>query len=203
MAVAAIVVLLFLGWWLWPRRIDFLVPKAGPIVVLGDSLAFGYGAESNHGYVGVLQKRLGVEMINKGISGDTTRQGLDRLQKDVLDLKPALVIVELGGNDFMQKVPAEETFANLDQIITRVQAQQTPVLLIGVQSNLFGNKAAGRYRQLADQRHTGLVANALGSILTQPDLKSDAIHPNDKGYEVMADRIEPELRRMLHKMGRL
>lgn len=196
-------VLLVLAWWLWPRRIDYLAPKTGPIVVLGDSLAFGYGAETNHGYVGVLQKRLGVEMVNKGISGDTSKQGLERLQKDVLDLKPALVIVELGGNDFMQKVPVEETFANLDQIISRVQAQQTPVLLIGVQSNLFGNKAAPYYRRLADQRHTGLVANALGSILTQPDLKSDAIHPNDKGYEVMADRIEPELRRMLHKMQRL
>ena len=189
-------------WWFWPRRIDHLAPKAGPIVVLGDSLSFGLGAESNHGYVGV-QKRLGIEMVNKGVSGDTSKMALDRLQKDVLDLKPALVLVELGGNDFMQKVPTDETFANLDLIVQRVQSQQTPVLLIGVQSGLFGNKAAGRYRQLANQRHTGLVANAMGDILTHADLKSDAIHPNDKGYEKMADQVEPELRRMLRKMGRL
>ncbi|MBN9416475.1 MAG: arylesterase [Candidatus Eremiobacteraeota bacterium] len=179
------------------------MPRAGPIVVLGDSLSFGLGAESNHGYVGVLQKRLGLEMVNKGVSGDTSKMALDRLQKDVLDLKPALVLVELGGNDFMQKIPTDETFANLDQIITRVQAQQTPVLLIGVQNGLFGNQAGGRYRALANQRHTGLVTNALGDILTRPDLKSDAIHPNDKGYESMADKVEPELRRMLRKMGRL
>ncbi len=172
-------------------------------MVLGDSLSFGLGAESNHGYVGVLQKRLGLEMVNKGVSGDTSKMALDRLQKDVLDLKPALVLVELGGNDFMQKIPTDETFANLDQIITRVQAQQTPVLLIGVQNGLFGNQAGGRYRALANQRHTGLVTNALGDILTRPDLKSDAIHPNDKGYESMADKVEPELRRMLRKMGRL
>lgn len=190
-------------WWLWPRRIDFLVPKAGPIVVLGDSLSYGLGSETSHGYIGVLQKRLGVEIVNKGVNGDTSKMALDRLQTDVLDLKPALVLVELGGNDFMQKVPVDETFANLDRIIATVQAQRTPVLLIGVQSGLFGNKAGKRYRQLADQRHTGLVANALGNILTQADLKSDAIHPNDKGYEKMADEVEPELRRMLKKMGRL
>ncbi len=200
LGVCLLVVLL---WWLWPRRIDFLAPKSGPIVVLGDSLSYGLGAESNHGYVGVLQKRLGMEIVNKGVNGDTSKMALDRLQTDVLDLKPALVVVELGGNDFMQKVPIDETFANLDRIISRVQAQQTPVLLIGVQNGLFANKAAGRYRQLADRRHTGLVANALGNILTQPDLKSDAIHPNDKGYEKMADEVEPELRRMLKKMGRL
>ncbi|MBX3165757.1 MAG: arylesterase [Candidatus Eremiobacteraeota bacterium] len=171
--------------------------------MLGDSLSYGLGAESNHGYICVLQKRLGIEIVNKGVNGDTSKMALDRLQKDVLDLKPALVLVELGGNDFMQKVPLDETFANLDRIITSVQAQQTPVLLIGVQNGLFSNKAAGRYRKLADLRHTGLVANALSDILTRADLKSDAIHPNDKGYERMADEVEPELRRMLRKLGRL
>lgn len=182
---------------------DFLVPKSGPIVVLGDSLSFGLGAESNHGYIGVLQKRLNLEMVNKGVSGDTSKMALERLQKDVLDLKPALVIVELGGNDFMQKVPLEETFANLDQIIARIQAQRTPVLLVGIKSGIFGNEASSHYKRLANQRHTGLVVNAMGNILTRADLKSDAIHPNDKGYEAMADNVEPELRWMLHKLGRI
>lgn len=182
---------------------DFLGPKIGPIVVIGDSLSFGVGAESNHGYVGVLQKRLKVEIVNKGVSGDTSKLALERLQKDVLDLKPALVIVELGGNDFMQKVPLEETFANLDQIVSRVQAQQTPVLLVGIKSGIFGNEASSHYKRLANRRHTGLVVNAMGDILTRADLKSDAIHPNDKGYEAMADRVEPELRWMLHKLGRI
>ena len=182
---------------------DFLVQKNGPIVVLGDSLSFGFGAESNHGYIGVLQKRLNLEIINKGVSGDTSKMALERLQKDVLDLKPALVIVELGGNDFMQKVPLDETFANLDQIVTRIQAQRTPVLLVGIKSGIFANEASSHYKQLANQRHTGLVINAMGNILTSADLKSDAIHPNDKGYEVMADNVEPELRWMLHKLGRI
>ena len=199
----AALLLVALIWWLLPRRVDFLVPQSGPIVVLGDSLSVGLGAESNHGYIGVLQKRLNLEIINKGVSGDTSKMGLERLQKDVLDLKPALVIVALGGNDFMQKVPLNETFANLDQIVSRIQAQRTPVLLVGVKSGLFGNEASGHYKQLANQRHTGLVVNAMGNILASPDLKSDAIHPNDKGYEVMADNVEPELHRMLHKLGRI
>lgn len=202
LTVAALVLLL-LAWWLWPHRVDFLTPRSGPIVVLGDSLSFGLGAESNHGYVGVLQKRLGLELVNKGVAGDTSKMALERLQKDVLELKPALVLVELGGNDFLQKVPLNQTFANLEQIVTRIQAQRVPVLLIGVQSGLFGNEAGAYYKQLADRLHTGLVGNAVGNIFTHPDLKSDAIHPNDKGYEVMADNVEPQLRWMLHKMGRI
>lgn len=202
--VAALLALLLLKWF-WPHpRVEHLAPRTGPIVVLGDSLAAGFGAEKSGGYIGVLQKRLHIEIVNKGVSGDTTAMGLARLERDVLALDPALVIVELGGNDFLNKVPLDECFANLDRIIARIQKEErAPVLLLGAQSNLFGNKAAARYRNLARTRHTGFVPNILDGILTRADLKADAIHPNDLGYEAVADLVEPELRWMLKKMKRI
>ena len=75
-----------------------LSPRPGPIVVLGDSLAAGVGSKGmKRGFVTLLQERLGVELVNKGVPGNSTAEGLARLQADVLDLKPALVVVELGG----------------------------------------------------------------------------------------------------------
>lgn len=187
-------------WWLRPTPIANLHPRQGPIVVLGDSLSAGQGSASKMGYVGLLQQRLGVELINKGINGNTSRQGLDRLNRDVLSLSPALVIVELGGNDFLQHVPPEETFANLDEIVRRIQERGAPVLLLGVQSGVLQDKNASRFAELARRRQTGYVANIMEGIFTNPALKDDPIHPNDDGYKVMADRVEPVLRGMLSRM---
>lgn len=193
---------LLLAWWGSSPPVANLGPREGPIVILGDSLAAGVGSASKQGFVGRLEQRLGISIVNKGISGNTTRQGLDRLERDVLSLKPALVIVELGGNDFLQKVPPDETFANLEQIIARIQAQGAPVLLLGVQGGLFQDKAGGRYQSLARKMKTAYVANIMDGIWTNPALKDDTIHPNDAGYERVAERIEPTLRRMLQAMQR-
>ncbi|MEW6281521.1 MAG: arylesterase [Candidatus Eremiobacterota bacterium] len=204
--VGATIGLLVVGVWLLfgrSPRIAHLGPREGPIVVLGDSLAAGVGAKSGRGYVKILEERLKVPMVNRGIPGNTTRQGLERLERDVLTQKPALVILELGGNDFLQRVPTDETFANLEEMVRRIHAQGAPVLLIGVQSGVFMDKQEKRYRELASRHQTAYVPNILKGILTNPGLKDDAIHPNDAGYEVVADRIEPTLRQMLKKMHRI
>lgn len=192
--------------WLWSRQswpIRNLSPRPGPVVVLGDSLAAGVGSQSGQGYVGLLSQRLGIEIVNRGVPGDTTARGLERLETDVVALKPALVIVELGGNDFLQRLDPEETFANLREIVTRCQDAGAAVLLVGVQSGLFGDRLEKRYRDLARTTGCGYVPNVLQDILRSPALKHDAIHPNDAGYARMAERIEPELRRMLKRMARL
>lgn len=203
--VGGVLLLLALAVLLLGRRppVANLAPRQGPIVVLGDSLAAGIGSKTRRGWVRVLEERLKIEIVNRGVPGNTSEQGLARLQKDVLDLRPALVMVELGGNDFLRKVPTEETFGNLDEIVSKVQAQGAPVLLIGVQSGLFMDKQEKEFKALARRRQAAYVPNILKGILTNAQLKDDPIHPNDAGYEVVADRIEPTLRWMLRKMGRL
>ncbi len=183
-------------------RLSPLSPDA-KVLAFGDSITYGTGVAESESYPYVLQGTISRTVINAGIPGETTAEGLRRLPSAIDEHRPALMILCLGGNDFLQKVPLEVTFANLDTIVTRIQSKRAAVLLLGSQSGLFGDKAAAPYLELARRRHTGYVANILEGILTRADLKADAIHPNDRGYEAMADRIEPELRWMLRKMRRL
>lgn len=190
-------------WWIRPYPIANLRPHPGPVVVLGDSLAAGFGSETHRGYVALLQQRLGVELINRGVSGDTTSAGLARLEQDVLSLKPALVVVELGGNDFLAQVPREQVFSNLETIITRCQSRGAAVLLLGMQSGLAGDRSEPQFRAVARRTQAGYVPNIMAEVMFHPDLKFDQIHPNDAGYEIVANQVEPQLRFMLQRLGRL
>lgn len=178
-----------------------LQPHPGPVVFLGDSLTYGTGAQATGGYVKLLQGEFpGRDFVNKGIPGDTTAGGLQRLQKDVLDLHPALVVVGLGGNDFLQKVPPDEIFGNLDRIVDRIQAERIPVLLLGIRTGALSDPYESRFRELAKRRQTGYVPDIMQGIFTNASLKADNLHPNDAGYKQMARRIGPELKWMLEKL---
>lgn len=184
-------------------KIKYLKRGDGPVVIIGDSLAAGFGAPEGEGFVDELERRLGVEIINKGIKGHTTVQGMARLQKDVLELNPSLVMLELGGNDALQKLDVNQTFVNLGEMINRIHAQEVPVLLLGVRGGIMSDKYAGRYEELARQKGVAVVPNIVEGLLTQPAYKFDAIHPNAAGYEKVADRIEPVLKPMLEAVGKL
>ena len=199
LAGSALLVVVVLKLWMHPS-VAHLGEHSGPIVVLGDSISAGVGSESHRGYVAVLETRSGQKLINKGVPGDTTAQGLKRLKADVLDLKPALVLVELGGNDFLNKVDPAETRANLDNIIAQIQSDGTAVLLIGMQGGVLSDRAADMFRDLASSHHTAFVPNIMAGIFTDPSLKADPIHPNDAGYEKVADKVEPELRWCIQRL---
>ena len=172
--------------------------RGSAIICFGDSLTAGVGASPGHDYPTLLSHRLGRMVINAGASGDTTRLALGRLTQDVLEKNPKLVIVELGGNDFLQRVSWDEKFANLTTIVRTIQEHGAMVVLVGVQPGLLGDGAREEYRKIAHARRAAFVPNILEGILTEPQLKSDEIHPNDAGYEKIAQRIasavEPLLR---------
>ena len=179
-------------------EVKFLTPHQGPVVVIGDSLSVGVGADRpDEGYVALLEKRLGVKIVNKGISGNTTGDGLARLEDDVLAQKPGLVIIELGGNDFLRKAEPAEVFANLEKMIDRIQAQEVPVLLLGIQSSVLRDQHEADFRALAERKGTAYVPNIVADVAGNQALKADPIHPNSAGYVTVADRIEPELRKLV------
>ena len=159
------------------------------IICFGDSLTAGSGASSGHDYPALLAKALGRPVINAGVPGNTTRDALQRLDADVLSRQPRLVIVEFGGNDFLQQFPATETFANLDQIVQAIQARGAMVVLVGVQAGLWGDALRGEFHKIARARRAAFVPNILDGILTSPTLRSDYLHPNDAGYERIAARL--------------
>ena len=159
------------------------------VICFGDSLTVGVGASPGHDYPSLLAARLGRAVINAGVSGDTTRDAVRRLEADVLARDPRLVIVQFGGNDFLQQLSREETFADLETIVRRIQERGAMVVLVGVQPGLIGDPTRRDYRRIARARGAVFVPNILEGILTTPQLKSDQLHPNDAGYEKIAERI--------------
>lgn len=196
-AAAFIAVLIF--FWLAPFGTPrAALPTAGQrILAFGDSLVEGVGATEGRDFVTLLSRRLGVTIANVGLRGDTTASALARLEPAVLARDPRIVIVLLGGNDYIRRVPTRETFDNLRTIVTRIRARGAAVVLVGVSVGLIGDPYGSEYEELARETSSGLIPDILGGIFGRPSLMSDGIHPNDRGYEMIADRLEPALRELM------
>jgi acyl-CoA thioesterase I len=173
-------------------------PTAGStIVAFGDSLVEGRGATPGHDFVTLLARRLSIPIVNAGRSGDTATTALDRLDASVLSRNPRLVIVLLGGNDFLRRVPTDETFRSLSTIVERIRRRGAAVVLVGVSVGVISDPYSSEYAALARRTSSGLVPDILEDIIGHADRMSDSIHPNDQGYAMIADRIEPALRDLL------
>lgn len=169
-------------------------------MVLGDSLAEGYLAPPEASFPSVLEKRLEIELVNLGQRGATTADSVPRVKEEVLPLEPALVVLELGGNDALQKVDPEVTRANFQTMIDELHGAGVPILLLGVRGGLFKDKFADLYPELAEENGLAYVPDILDGILTSPTLRVDNVHPNAAGHQKIADKVEPELRRLLEQI---
>jgi acyl-CoA thioesterase-1 len=159
------------------------------IVAFGDSLTAGAGAREADNYPSRLAILLNKPIVNAGVNGDTTESALQRLDDDVLAESPRLVIVGLGGNDFLRRVPIATTEANLRTIVRRIQAGGAMVILLGFEFPNIGPSYADMYERVADDEGCLLIEDVLDGVLNNPKLKSDEIHPNAAGYALMADRV--------------
>ncbi|MFZ2719381.1 MAG: GDSL-type esterase/lipase family protein [Minisyncoccia bacterium] len=187
-------VLLVGAWWLWGGRgeITNYPPREGPIVAFGDSLIYGIGATSGNDLVSRLSAAIGEPIENMGVSGNTTALGLARLDA-VLEKEPSIVLLLLGGNDYLQRVPRETTFAQLGTIIERLQEKGAVVVLLGVRGGVLRDSFSDEFEKLADTYGTAFVPNVLDDILGKPALMFDQIHPNDAGYARIAEKVLPVL----------
>jgi acyl-CoA thioesterase-1 len=159
------------------------------VICFGDSITKGVGAPAGRDYPSVLSDLLEGKVINAGVSGDTTQKALMRLEEDVLAKEPYLVIVELGGNDFLRKVPKRTTLKNLEKIIIRIQRSGAMVALVDISSGFILSGYRKDFKRLAKQTGSIFIPNILKGILTDPSLRFDYIHPNEKGYQIIAHRI--------------
>lgn len=168
-----------------------LKPLTSPSTILafGDSLTFGTGAARLNSYPEMLQRRIGIEVINAGVPGEISSKGKVRLGR-LLDLhKPALVILCHGGNDMIKKLGEQQLKENLRSMINNIQAQGSQLILLAVPKPGVFLKPAGLYKEIAEEFSIPLEEKSLSEIISKPGLKSDPIHPNDKGYQVLADNI--------------
>jgi len=166
------------------------------VIAFGDSLVYGEGSESGGGFVKILMEDVHMPIINLGVNGNTTVDGLNRISV-LSKYRPKVVILLLGGNDYLLRKSQKEIFDNLGKIIEEIQKTGAVVLLVGLRGQLLGSRHDAYFEELVDKYNVAYVPNILGGIMTNPDLMSDTLHPNDKGYRIMADKIKPVLEGIL------
>ena len=193
--VAAVVV-----WLLWPSpysRVANLDSRGSNIIAFGDSLTAGYGASAGEDYPSRLASMIGSPVLNAGVSGDTTEAALARLDADVLSHDPRVVIIGLGGNDYLRGVPISTTEANLRTIIRKINARGAMVALLGFRFPSLNANYETMYSRVGAEEKSLLIGRVLRGILTDPSLKSDEIHPNARGYQLMAERVSGPLKKLI------
>lgn len=172
------------------------------VLALGDSLTAPHGVAVGEAWPTLLAGRLGWDVINGGISGDTTTGGLARLPGLLDEHAPQLVLVSLGGNDMLRRKPQGETIANLGSILAMVKARGARAVLLAtpepsVAGAAFGSLSPAKfYRQVAKDQQVPLIENALAEVLSDPRLKSDQLHPNAAGHALLATKIADDLKKI-------
>lgn len=159
------------------------------ILAFGDSLTYGTGANKTQSYPAVLEQLTGLTVINKGIPGETTGEGLKRLSSVLLQHQPDLVILCHGGNDILRRLDKTQLASNLEQMVKTIKASGADVVIVGVPMFNFGLAVPKLYPDLAEKYQLANDMMLLADIISQPSLKSDQIHPNAEGYLIFGQRI--------------
>lgn len=173
------------------------------IICFGDSLTEGVGAGAGEDYPSDLSRQLAMPVLNAGQRGDTTAQALERIADAVLSKNPRLVIVFLGGNDFLRQQPRQETRKNLEEIVRQIQARGAMVAIAGMKLGLFTDEYSAIFEETARQFGALYIPQVMKDILTDSSLKSDPIHPNGAGYLLVAERIAEKVKPLIQEADRL
>jgi acyl-CoA thioesterase-1 len=169
------------------------------LVCFGDSLTAGYNADPGQSYPDFLQSDLDARgfsyhVVNEGISGNTTKDGVDRLNH-ILHLKPALVVVEFGGNDGLRGLPIAESRANLDLILKTLTASGTKVVLAGITlppnyGPDYIHQFNATYALLAKKYHVPMLPFLLQGVFGVPGMmQADQTHATDAGNRIVAQNV--------------
>ena len=165
------------------------------ILAFGDSITYGYGESENESYPYLLSQSTNTQVINAGINGDTSQDGLQRLPALLEDNSIKLILLCFGGNDILQNLPLGELKNNLKKMIQLAKAKNVDVILISVPKvSALGLSSMNLYSTVAKEENVELMDDLLVHVLSRSSLKNDYIHPNAKGYRYMADQIFKHLK---------
>ncbi len=182
------------------------------ILVMGDSLSTAYGLDPQQGWVNLLDQRLteqGIDyrVVNASITGDTTRGGLARLPQAIQRHQPAIIVIELGGNDGLRGINPRQMQSNLRQMITLSQQSGARVLLVGVRlpanyGKAFTQRFEAVYPDLAQETGVVMVPFILNNVTDRPELfQADGIHPTAEAQEIMLENVWIQLEPLLGAKG--
>lgn len=180
------------------------------LLVFGDSLSAAYGLRTDQGWVAQLQQRLasqgyGYRVVNASVSGETTSGGRNRIDRALSQHRPAVVLLELGGNDALRGLPVRETQANLQVMIDAVKRTGSKLLLLGIQippnyGAAYARSVEAMYVALAREAKVPLVPFILEGFALDPKyMQADGIHPNAAGQPKVLENVWPSLSRLLER----
>ena len=174
------------------------VPALGAndvILAFGDSLTFGTGASPAESYPAQLQSLIGRKVVNAGVPGEVSADGLQRLPAALDEAQPKLLILCHGGNDFLRKLSEADAAANLRAMIKLAKSRGIGVVLVATPKPGFSLSPPDFYAAIAKEFSIPFNDNAIGSVLRDNALKSDLVHPNDKGYTQIAETLAKLLKK--------
>ena len=173
------------------------------IICFGDSLTEGVGAEPGEEYPTILSRLLGMRVVNAGQRGDTTAQALERINTSVVNKNPRLVILLLGGNDFLRQIPTRETRQNLKELVRKIQDHGAMVAIAGIKLGFFTDEYGRIFEETAAEFDAIYIPQVMKGIFNDTKLRSDQIHPNSAGYRLIAERIAKKIKPLLDEADRL
>lgn len=165
------------------------------IVAFGDSLTFGTGVEQIYSYPAVLGQIIGRKVVNAGVPGEVTADGLSRLPKVLQQEKPALLILCHGANDQLRRLNLRKAADNIKKMISLARHEGVSVVLIAVPAPNLSVSPHAMYGEIAWELSVPLEEKILSEVLADSKLKSDFIHPNATGYRLMAEAIAALLKK--------
>ena len=166
------------------------LPLETKILAFGDSLTRGYGVSASESYPSILSELLHVNVVNEGIAGELSEQGLERLGALLDKYKPQILVLCHGANDILRKKDLFKTKENLLKMVQMAKSKGIYVLLVGVPTyEILSFKTASFYYDVAKAESLEIEDGALEKILGDDSLKSDQVHPNALGYQLMAKKI--------------
>ena len=176
------------------------IPAGSTVLAVGDSLTFGTGAAADTAYPARLAALTGWNVVNAGVPGNTSAQARERLPTLLAEHAPKLVLLSIGGNDFLRQAPEAETRANIAAMLDEIRAAGAQALLIAVPrpavmaALLRSLDDHPLYEALAEEQRVPLFAVGWAKVLSDPALKADQIHANAAGYERFARELHGFLR---------
>lgn len=159
------------------------------ILAFGDSLTEGTGADEGQSYPDVLQQLSGRRVINAGRNGELSAQGLRRLPALLDRHNPGLLILCHGGNDILRRRDMQAMASNLGKMIDAAQSRGIPVVLLGVPRPGLFLSAADVYQEVAERAQVVYLDDVIADVLQDDELKSDPVHPNARGYRIIAEKV--------------
>jgi acyl-CoA thioesterase-1 len=171
------------------------LPSDAVILAFGDSLTYGSGANEEESYPAQLEKLIKRRVVRAGVPGEVTAQALERLPGVLEEHAPQLLLLCIGGNDFLRRLGNAQAERNVREMVRLARSRKIAVMLIGTPEPGFGVSPPAFYAAVAKEFGVPYEEGIIGEVLKDRALKADPIHPNARGYRLIAERIAEKLER--------